>query len=300
MNEYREMIMDGIRERHPDCIATVECIKGNNGTSYEGILVKSNDRQCFPVVRCECMESALQNGECGLGDVLDEVDRILDERVDLDASFFMGYENVKDKIHLRVINKEQNAELLTNAPHREFLDLAITYRIGPIHAGMAEGNTLVTNSIFREWDITEEELYEVAYKNSFKVMPEIMSMSTLMRQMLAKEDVELEIELALEMRGNGKEYMYVCGHKSIAGAACILNNELLKKFAAEVGSDILILPSSIFELIFVPMKDEYEVEQFVKMVEEVNRSVVAENEVLSNHVYKYERGTDSLQDLCVA
>ena len=114
------------------------------------------------------------------------------------------------------------------AKKQEPLQLNDAYR--KLFAGMAEGNTLVTYPMFSEWGITEDELYEIAYENSFKVMPEIMSMSTLMRQMLSKEDVELEIELALEMHGNGNEYMYVCGHKVIAGAACILNNELLKKF----------------------------------------------------------------------
>ncbi len=296
MNEYREMIMDGIRERHPDCIVTVECIKGNNGTSYEGILVKFNDRQCIPVIRCECMENAIQKGECSLDEVLDEADRILEERVDLDASYFMDYKNVKDKIHLRVINREQNEELLTNVPHREFLDLAVTYRIGPIHAGMAEGNTLVTYPMFSEWGITEDELYEIAYENSFKENPEIMSMAKLMGRIFA--DSEEEAESFWTGLTTTRDAMYVCGYKSLAGAACMINKHLLQNFSEELGADLLILPSSIYELIILPMKEEYNVEQFAQIVKEVNRNVVAANEVLSDHVYLYCQKTDMVVDLC--
>ena len=87
MSGYREMIMNGIMERHPNCSVTVECVKGNNGTSYEGFLVKLFDTQCFPVIPCEDLERALLEEECDLEEVLDKVDEILDNRVDLDASF---------------------------------------------------------------------------------------------------------------------------------------------------------------------------------------------------------------------
>lgn len=296
MNEFREMIMDGIRKRHSECSVMVERIKGNNGTSYEGFLVKLNDTQCFPVIPCDGMECALRDEERTLEEVLDEVDRILGDRVDLDASFFSDYENIKKKIFLRVINKEQNKELLEYAPHREFLDLAITYRIGPIHTGKAEGNTLITYPLFQEWGITEDELFEVAYENSFKVMPEVVSMAMLMRCMMTVDEVESE--QVLELLVDSKEYMHVCGYRSLAGAACILNKELMLKFSEEVGADILILPSSIYELILLPMKESYSVERFVQIVNEVNQNVVPENEILSGHIYKYDRMKDEIIDLC--
>ena len=296
MNEYREMIIEGIRERHPDCSVTVECVKGNNGTSYEGLLVKTNDTQCFPVIPCEDLERALLEEECDLAEVLDKVDEILDNRVDLDASFFMDYEKVRDKIYIRVINKEQNKELLEHAPHMEYLDLAATFRIGPIHTGKIEGSTLITYPLFREWGITEDELFEVAYENSFKVMPEVVSMAMLMRCMMT--DDEVESEQVLELLADSKEYMHVCGYRSLAGAACILNKELMQKFSEEVGADILILPSSIYELILLPMNESYSVERFVQIVNEVNQNVVPENEILSGHIYKYDRMKDEIIDLC--
>lgn len=297
MSEYREMIMNGIMERHPTCSVTVECVKGNNGTSYEGFLVKLFDTQCFPVIPCEELEHVLVDEECGLAEVLDKVDEILDNRVDLDASFFMDYGKVKDKIYLRVINKEQNEELLEHAPHREYLDLAVTYRIGPIYTGEVEGNTLITYPMFQAWGITEGELFEVAYENSFKVMPEIVSTATLLRRMKTSEDAMTE--QMLDVLYGGKEYMHVCGYQSIAGAACILHKGLMQSFSVKVGADILILPSSIYELILLPMKERYSVEGIVQIVDEVNRNVVPKNEILSGHIYKYDRSKDEIIDLCV-
>lgn len=296
MNEYRKTILNGIKERHPDCKVTVEYIKGNNGTSYAGFLVRLNDTQCFPVIPCERFEIPLQDGDCSLEEILDEVDTIIEDRVDLDASYFTDYEKIKSKIYIRLINKEQNTELLEHAPHRDFLDLAISFRIGPIHTCKAEGNTLVTYSIFQAWGITEEELYEVAYENSFRELPEIMSMTRLMGKILA--DDENELDSFLQDTSNSKDIMYVCGYKSIAGAACMINQSLFQKFSEEMENDLLILPSSIYELIIVPMKEEYSTEAFVQMVDAVNQNHVAPNEVLSNHIYKYDREAGAIIDLC--
>ena len=296
MNKYREMIVEGIKKRHPDCKVTIEYIKGNNGTGDAGFLVRLNDTQCFPVIPCERFEILLQEGECSLEEILDEVDIIIEDRVDLDASYFTDYEKIKSKIYIRLINKEQNTELLEYAPYREFLDLAITYRIGPIHTCKVEGNALVTNSIFQAWGITEEELYEVAYENSFKELPEIMSMAKLMRRILADDGNELAS--LLQDTVSSKDIMYVCGYKSIAGAACMINHFLFQKFSGEMENDLLILPSSIYEVIIVPMKEEYSTEAFVQMVETVNQTHVAANEVLSNHVYKYDRELSKVIDLC--
>lgn len=295
MTEYRKMIFNGIKKRYPDCKVTLEFVKGNNGTSYEGFLIQFADTQCYPVIECERLELPLQNGDCSLEEVLDEIDMILEDRVDLDASFFMDYEKIKDKLYIRLINKSQNVNMLEHAPHRDFLDLAITYRIGPIHAAKAEGNTLVTYPMFQAWGITEDELFEIAYENSFKKSPEIIPMAKLMGQILADTEDEMEFFSGLS---SAKDTMYVCGYRSIAGAACMLNKSLFKKFSKEVENDLLILPSSIYELIILPMKEAYSTDAFVQMVDTVNREHVAPNEILSGHIYRYDQKRDEIIDLC--
>lgn len=296
MNKYREMIVNGIKKRHSDCNVSFEFVKGNNNTGYEGFLIQIADTQCYPVIACEQLERPLQNGNCSLEEVLDEIDMILEDRVDLDASFFMDYEKIKSKLYIRLINKEQNVSMLEDAPHRDFLDLAITYRIGPIRTAKAEGNTLVTYPMFQDWGITEEELYKVAYENSFKKSPQIVSMTKLMGQILA--DCEEELDFLLQGDGNSKDTMYVCGYRSIAGAACMLNKPLFQYFSKKVETDLLILPSSIYELIVLPMKETYSTEVFVQIVDTVNQNHVLPNEILSGHIYRYDRESDEIIDLC--
>ena len=39
----------------------------------------------------------------------------------------MDFENVKDRVCFKLINKDRNAELLSDMPYIEFLDLAVTF-----------------------------------------------------------------------------------------------------------------------------------------------------------------------------
>ena len=58
--------------------------------------------------------------------------------------------------------------------------------------------------------------------------------------------------------------------------------------------DYYILPSSVHEVVIVPYSRELSVEEMNEMVEEINVTQLAEEEVLSGHVYLYERSSGKL------
>ena len=73
------------------------------------------------------------------------------------------------------------------------------------------------------------------------------------------------------------------------GAACILYENVLYDFAQKLGADLYILPSSVHEVILLPKLSMFEKDELVNMVKEVNTEGVAADEVLSDHVYEYNR-----------
>jgi hypothetical protein len=72
------------------------------------------------------------------------------------------------------------------------------------------------------------------------------------------------------------------------GAAELLRRDILCDIADRLQSDIIILPSSIHELIVIP-DENGDNEELARMVKEINITQVAVDEVLSDHVYRYER-----------
>ena len=55
--------------------------------------------------------------------------------------------------------------------------------------------------------------------------------------------------------------------------------------------DYYILPSSVHEVVILPYSREISKREMDDMVKDINETQVAEEEVLSDHVYLYERST---------
>ena len=72
------------------------------------------------------------------------------------------------------------------------------------------------------------------------------------------------------------------------GAGIEMIGQILKK-------DYYILPSSVHEVIIVPYSEIYVCSKLDEMVREINSTQVEEEDVLSNHVYLYDRVSGKLR-----
>ena len=70
-------------------------------------------------------------------------------------------------------------------------------------------------------------------------------------------------------------------HINTNGAITMLYEGILRDFAAVLEHDLIILPSSIHEVL-------------KEMVRHINRTEVEKEEVLSDNVYRYSRKTDKI------
>lgn len=74
----------------------------------------------------------------------------------------------------------------------------------------------------------------------------------------------------------------------------MLYEGILKDFAAVLEYDLIILPSSVHEVLLVPYEEDLCMEELKEMVRHINRTEVAKEEVLSDNVYCYSRKTDKI------
>ena len=87
--------------------------------------------------------------------------------------------------------------------------------------------------------------------------------------------------------------MYVMSNSvGIYGAAVVLYDGELRRLASALGRDLIILPSSVHEVLVIPYNEELVIRDLREMVRHVNESEVPEEEVLSDNVYRYNRDTD--------
>ena len=84
----------------------------------------------------------------------------------------------------------------------------------------------------------------------------------------------------------------------IYGATTMLYPDIIKEIADTMEADIYILPSSLHEVILVlDYGLNYNENKLKEMVHDINRTIVNEDEVLSDSVYKYCRDTKKIEKL---
>lgn len=265
----------------------------NNGVKFNAITIHRENRQLSPCVYIDKYYEKYKMGIMEIGDVVREVVQKNEEKMgddDFDISVLSDYDRACTRIRVRLINTERNVELLLNVPHREFLDLSLIYYIDMTSDKNKDVSILCTrvcNSQMAKWEITEQELYQQAMTN-MEICDEgcIISIWDLFRDRYDadyKEDTEKD------------ETYYIMTNKHlIYGANQLLMKNKIKDFAAYMEKDIYIIPSSVNECLLLPICDGTKSPQeLCADVVDVNKTLLPQD-VLSNHVYKYDRNTEEI------
>lgn len=313
MEEFVIIMMEELKNRFgSDSEVRVNEVKKNNGVVLTGVSVFKQGKTIAPTVYMEKMLARYNAGD-SLEDITDEIVRIMSnaEMESFDVEEFLDWNKVKDRICYRLINRSLNEDMLKDVPHRPFLDLEIIYYYKLKSETVDTASILVRNRFLDEWKVTEQSLYEAAEKNSARLNPyEVVSMQKALWNMVFQESKaeaetvgdpewnELEHEARQMAELNSSDAMYVLSNSDkYFGASCLLYKELLKKIAQKLNDDLIILPSSVHELILLRASNCDNAATLKLMVEEVNQSQVKREERLSDSVYKYDQDSDSVSIL---
>lgn len=216
------------------------------------------------------------------------------EELERELSFdFMKYMKdqtlFKENLVLQVIGQKLNENLLKDLPHRiVYDDLAVVYRI---RVGEKDGDgfsVLVTHCNLKGYGInlSEEELYDIAFKNT-KERGELLISS------IGETIAKLGYEGAPSCMD---DVMYmVSTNPNWYSSALILEPTNFESVAKKLDSDLFIIPSSIMEYLCIPY-DEEMIESTLEMIEEVNDGLYPD-EILSYGLYKYSRKDSSIQNV---
>lgn len=219
----------------------------------------------------------------------------------------MNLELIKNNIIFRLITKKEFDRLTKQLeatkdefPYRKWNDLYLIYRsILPNQSEDLVTTMLISNFIMKRLKFTEEELFQFAKTNTAKrtgiiVKPLSNPFSDIFNfcnEMSAKTDI-------WNFSDDTNDSTILSNKNFMNGAALILCDEVMDKVVEHYKVNVLyILPSSIHEVIIIPDSDSVDVEYLKDMVYEINRSTVAPEERLSDHVYKYTCATKSFEML---
>ena len=263
---------------------TVNKVTKNNDLVLDGLVIKATDTNIAPTIYLNGYYERYEDGAMNLDDV---VESIIDtysrhNSVTFDISTFTDFDAVKNRICYKLVNTASNKKLLEDVPHRELFDLSIVYYVVVSVEANVTGSIIIHNNHIKLWDITENDLYEFASDNTKRLLPAgIKSMFDTLSEMVDMEDLP-----------NTDDFMYVLTNKEkLQGASTILYPDVLSTFAMKKNANLWLIPSSIHEWIIIPDDGNMNRETLSKMIQEVNGSQLALDEILSDHPYYYNRTT---------
>lgn len=287
--EFKEVLKKLVQEKAGTNmkVEIVQIIK-NNQTKSENLTYIDPNYNLFPSIQLKELYQEYQ--KYGMDWCVDEAVSVLGNMKKIHEDQLIGsWESAKERIIVELVKESWNQKLLEEIPYKTFLDLAVIYRLKMWECKSGDAVHTVTNGMMEYWDISEEELYEAAIANLQKEEFEIIGWQQAVQDMIEELiDVKEESEF--------HEWMYIFTNRSrIKGAVAMLRTDLLDRFAKAQESDLIILPSSVHEVLLLPAMDDKDVAELRRTVQDINEKKVKEEEWLSDEVYYFRRSTGAVE-----
>lgn len=285
--EFLDEILKIMKEMYPKCTVEIVDVTKNNNVSLKGLIIRAEDTNVVPTIYMDTFYK-LYKWNWRMEDIALKIKETYEQGLPknkLDMSFFKNFELVKNKIVYRLINAEQNAGLLQNIPHIRFWDLAICFSYLFHSEELGNGTILIHNSHMEMWQVENADLMKMAEINTPKLLPvQFGEMKDELKELGASMDCDLDM---LE-----PGCMYILTNKQkIHGSAVILYPKVLSDIAAKLKRDFFILPSSLHEVLILPVREDEPLKEQMRstcsMVSEVNMTQLTPDEILTNNPFYY-------------
>lgn len=290
-NVFTDNIVNVLQQRmgHEYDVKVTKVTK-NNDIELTGVVLMKESDNLSPTIYLDGLFAEYQDGAY-IEDMAEQIIRFYKEQLPagrLDMDFFQNFEQVKDRIFYKLVSFDKNKRMLEKLPYYKWNDLAIIFYYAMEEERIGRASITIHNQHLKMWEQSLDTLYAVAQENMKRSMPELLvSMKEL-----------LEETTGLKMGEDTYLPMYVLtNQEKVYGAAAMLYSDQMKKLAERWQTDLLILPSSIHEVLLLPDDGQNEYAFYRQMVEEVNTTQVEPEEVLSYSLYRYCREKAEIEEI---
>ncbi len=288
--ELPHMVGERLSDLQVSSVYTGE-VKKNNGVKYYAMYADVGGGGTSP---CVYLDELLEDSVCGLDDgkkemiadiiansirtALSEADRLPEELI--------SAKDIPERLGLRLINREENRELLNEIPHRDYLDLSAIL-VWYMDLSRGKGVIRLNQHILDELGYSFDELYPMALSNmQFKHPSRFRYLEDMLNELLPCQMTPVSIPL------------YCLTVEDISyGAVAMLYSGKLKEIYEYLGEAYYVIPSSVNELLIMPSSVVDDRFYLMDMIHSVNDEAVEATEVLSDSLYFYSPDRDDLE-LC--
>ena len=285
-NEYEKKLIEELKRINRNAKIIINPVIRNNGEEQAALMILPEGELCSPEIflssiyghYCRNHLTVRQSAEFIMS-LYSKIREDLNENSQLGEDL-IDFKKVEDHLTIKMINREWNSKLLEEVVNIPFLDLAGIFYIANNLETMTAG-IKVTRELKTFWGVSLETMLKTALRNlNLHGQFEMREISEVLSEMP-------EYRFSHEKRNTPG--LYVVTDKSKRnGPAVLLFPEVLKEMANFLEDDLLLLPSSVNELIVLGAKYA-DIPELKRIVCEINDTVVENREILGNEIYRFQR-----------
>lgn len=300
-DEFKEKVKDNIKNYLPmqyeKANVSLQSVVKNNDVQLTGLMIRLEENNIAPFIYLDRYYEQYQNG-MELPDIMKDIAKLRvssEQSVKLDISRITDFNQVKDNIICKLINGDMNEEYLADKPYTQIEDMAVIYVIDLGSGAEGHMSSPITYDLMKRYGVDTQMLHEIAIHNLAKSEIVFKSMKDALMEIMFPDGVPEEDPLAEILSAEDEIPMYVLSNaEKLNGAASVLDKDTMETISEMLGGDFVVIPSSIHEVIILPMDDNVDKDELEGIIREVNTGQVAPEERLSYHAYQYDSGKHAL------
>lgn len=294
--EFLEKVRNLIEDKVGDHFSVrLQSVTKNNGKRLDGLVLSEKKNSVSPTIYLNPYYEEYQSG-MDIQEIVEDVRRVYDENKDcfsIRPEQLEDFTQIKGKILCKLIHCEQNKDLFHDTPYESYLDLALVCYLYLGETDFGQFTAVIHKEHLNTWKITQEELFSIAKQNTPNVLPaRIQPMKEVIKEIIQASRVggfEEELLPCISEAEVEAPPLYVLSVRhGMNGAVSMTYAGILEAFAEKQQADIIILPSSIHEVLLIPELEKLEYKDLRDMVRCINRSQVPEEDRLSDEIYQYK------------
>lgn len=276
--EFTEEIVNGLKTEACVIEAGVKTLTKNNNTKSDCVSLRTKASGKYTaVVNIGDLYDDFTSGT-DISTIVESLIRQCNEQMPKSNFDITNYANVRPNLFVALVNAELN-ENEKDALADPFLDLLKIVKI-IVPSGKNSGLVTVKKSMLDVWGVTATEVFmdAISAKN-----PYTMPVNDTISNMIGVND--------------DAPFEFVTNKMKFFGASVILYDDkaVLKKLAKKYDDDLVIIPSSVHEVLVLPYYDGSDLDSLRETIKHVNNNVVKKADILSYSAYKYDRSKNSIE-----
>ena len=241
-----------------------------NGVIFEGIIVRS-DEQIAPIIYTQGLIDEAEKRGTPLSEVVEQILRIYETNKNINFNVDEFFDREFVLLHVRIgLQKISNQDLVRKDSCYEGIEEYLYIK------GESGYSVKLNPALLEKSKIREDEAWEYAEHNTFAETT-VRSMAQVMEDLTGS---------AVGAKEEDPSMYVITNSSGCHGASAVLDISAIRKFFEPKNvNKLIVLPSSIHEMLLVPADLAPDVDDMSRMVREINASQVAPEERLTDRAY---------------